>query len=212
MSNVIDEIEKYRIMPIAVGLTAENAEPLADALVAGGLPVLEVTLRNEGAVAAVKALRDRRDISLGAGTILSIDQAKAAVDAGATYLVAPGLDMRIVEWSINAGIPLIPGAFTGTELTHAYNAGLRVVKYFPAEPGGGITTIRMLAGPFPGMRFVPTGGITPALLPSYLESKLIVAVGQSAMVKTDWIAAKQWKEVTETCRTVMDIARSITAK
>ncbi|WP_020470728.1 bifunctional 4-hydroxy-2-oxoglutarate aldolase/2-dehydro-3-deoxy-phosphogluconate aldolase [Zavarzinella formosa] len=208
MTDVLQQIAAVRVVAIATGVTAENAEPLADALVAGGLPVLELPLREAGSVKAVAALRDRRDLVLGAGTILTLDQAKAAVDAGATYLVAPGLDMKIVEWAVAANVLFFPGVFTGTEITHAYNAGLRVAKFFPAEPGGGITTIKMLAAPFPGMKFLPTGGITPEVMHRYLESDLIVAVGQGAMVKKEWIIEKRWNDVTETTRRVMEIVKA----
>lgn len=208
-NRIIDKISQHRVMPIAVGLHPENAEALADALTAGGLPILEITLRNEGALNAVRKLRDRQELCLGAGTILSLDQAKAAIDAGARYLVAPGLDLAIAEWTVKNNIPFFPGAVTGTELTQAYNAGLRIVKFFPSEPLGGMSMMRMLAGPFPGMRFIPTGGVTPEMLPAYLESPLIVAVGQSAMVKTEWLVESQWSKVTETCKSVVQIVAGI---
>jgi 2-dehydro-3-deoxyphosphogluconate aldolase/(4S)-4-hydroxy-2-oxoglutarate aldolase len=209
MSEVLRQIESFRVMPIVSGLTADAAGPLADALIAGGLPLLEVTLRSESSLPALRSLKDRRDLLLGAGTILSIDQAKSAIDAGARFLVAPGLDLKLVDWAMQNNVPIFPGVQTATELTHAYNAGLRVVKFFPAEPAGGINTIKMLAGPFPGMRFLPTGGITPELIGNYLESPLIVAAGQSAMVRPEFIAGGRWTEVTETTRRVLAIAASV---
>ncbi len=193
-------LAQCRIVPVVTTIDAELADPLADALIAGGLPIAEITLRSPSALAGLARLGRRKDILVGAGTVLTIDQAKAAVDAGAAFLVAPGLDLKLVDWARDNGVLIVPGVATATELTHAYNAGLRKLKFFPAESSGGLAAIRMLAGPFPDVRFMPTGGITTAIMRSYLESEHVIAIGQNAMVRSEMITGRRFSEITTLTR------------
>lgn len=196
MTQLIDRLNRIRLMPVIIIDRAEDAWPLAQALKAGGLPCAEVTLRTAAAEAAIKAISADKDICLGAGTILQPDQVDRAVAAGATYIVSPGFSAKVVRRCRELNVPVFPGAATPTEIQMAMDEGVEVVKFFPAEAVGGIKALKAIAAPFSMMRFIPTGGIDLAKLPDYLAFKAVVAVGGSFMVAPDLLKAGNWAEVT----------------
>lgn len=188
-------LERARLVPVVVLDDAADAGPLADALVAGGLPVAEVTFRTPAAADAIRAMADRGDLLVGAGTVLTPAQVDQAVAAGAGYVVSPGLSRAVVERCAERGVLALPGAVTATEVQAALELGLTAVKFFPAGTSGGARAIAALAAPFAGVRFVPTGGIGPADLADYLGLDAVVAVGGSWMVPRDRIRSGDFETV-----------------
>jgi 2-dehydro-3-deoxyphosphogluconate aldolase/(4S)-4-hydroxy-2-oxoglutarate aldolase len=186
---------RARLVPVVVLDDAAHAGPLADALVAGGLPVAEVTFRTPAAGDAIRAMADRGDLLLGAGTVLTSAQVDQAVAAGASYVVSPGLSRAVVERCAEHGVLALPGTVTATEVQAALGLGLTAVKFFPAGTSGGATAIDALSAPFTGVRFVPTGGIGPANLAEYLGIDAVVAVGGSWMVPRDRIRCGDFEAV-----------------
>lgn len=182
-------------MPVVSVDDTAHADPLADALVAGGLPCAEITLRTEAGLAAIRSLARRGDLLVGAGTVHSVDQAARVAEAGAAFVVSPGLNPKTVRWCIDHAVPVIPGVATPTDLEAALEFGLEVVKFFPAEALGGVAMLRALGGPFAGVRFVPTGGITADNVGSYLSLPNVLAVGGSWMVQSQRIAAGRFDEI-----------------
>jgi 2-dehydro-3-deoxyphosphogluconate aldolase/(4S)-4-hydroxy-2-oxoglutarate aldolase len=193
------KLKKIRLVPVVVIDDAELAIPLADAIVTGGLSCVEITLRTNEALAAIAAMTTRPDLVVGAGTVLNIDQAKAAVDRGARFIVSPGLSPALVDWCQATGIPIIPGCATPTELQLALEHGLDTVKFFPAEQLGGVRMLSTLAAVFQGMQFMPTGGITPGNLPDYLAMPQVVACGGSWLVNSILLKEKQFAAI---CREI----------
>jgi len=187
--DTLDRLAAHRLVPVVVIDDAADAGPLAAALVAGGLPVAEVTFRTAAAADAVRAMADRGDVLVGAGTVLTPDQVDAAVAAGARYIVSPGTSRAVVERCAELGVPALPGAVTATEVQAALELGCTTVKFFPAGTSGGPAAVAALAAPFGGVRFVPTGGIGPATVADYLALPSVVAVGGSWMVPRDRIRA-----------------------
>src|SRR5699024_5526617 len=181
-AELLEQLGAARLVPVVVLDDASSADPLAQALVAGGLPVAEVTFRTAAAPEAIRAMAARGDMLVGAGTVLTPEQVDAAVDAGARYIVSPGFHAPVVQRAQERGVLHLPGAVTASEVQAALAAGLDVVKFFPAETSGGAKAIKALAAPFGGLRFVPTGGIGPANLPEYLDLPSVLAVGGSWMV------------------------------
>ncbi|MCG2805721.1 bifunctional 4-hydroxy-2-oxoglutarate aldolase/2-dehydro-3-deoxy-phosphogluconate aldolase [Propionicimonas sp.] len=198
----------YRIVPVVVLDEVEDADPLAAALVAGGLPVAEVTFRTPAARDAIQVMAERGDILVGAGTILTAHQVDAAVAAGASFVVSPGFSSAVVERCAEHGVPVLPGAVTATEIQAALEAGLDVVKFFPAATSGGPAAIRALAAPFPGLRFVPTGGIGADNLADYLTIDAVAAVGGSWMVSRSLISAGSFAEVSRLAREAVGLANA----
>ena len=170
------------VLPVVVADDRECAVSLGDALVAGGLPLAEVTFRTAAAPDVIRVLAQRGDILVGAGTVLTPDQVDTAVDAGATFIVSPGLSRAVVTRCLERGVLAIPGAVTATEVQAALELGLHTVKFFPAESAGGPAAISALAAPFAGVSFVPTGGINATNIDSYLALPSVAAVGGSWMV------------------------------
>jgi 2-dehydro-3-deoxyphosphogluconate aldolase/(4S)-4-hydroxy-2-oxoglutarate aldolase len=189
VSDVLARLSGHRLVPVVVVDEVADAAPLAAALVAGGLPVAEVTFRTPAAADAIRVIAERGDVLVGAGTVLTPAQVDQAVAAGATYVVSPGTDRAVVERALEHGVPVLPGAVTATEVQAALDLGLGTVKFFPAGTSGGARAIAALAAPFGGIRFVPTGGIGPADLHEYLALPCVAAVGGSWMVPRDLIRA-----------------------
>ncbi len=187
--NVLEDLARHRIVPVVVLQDAADAALLAEALVAGGLPVAEITFRTAAAADSIRAMADRGDVLVGAGTVLTVDQVDAAVAAGARYVVSPGTSRAVVERCAEHGVPALPGAVTATEVQAALELGVDTVKFFPAGTSGGAAAIKALAAPFGGVKFVPTGGIGPANLAEYLAVSAVLAVGGSWMVPADRVAA-----------------------
>ncbi|WP_222263244.1 bifunctional 4-hydroxy-2-oxoglutarate aldolase/2-dehydro-3-deoxy-phosphogluconate aldolase [Modestobacter marinus] len=194
-ADVAAALGRARLVPVVVLDDAADAGPLADALVAGGLPVAEVTFRTAAAADAIRAMADRGDLLLGAGTVLTPAQVDQAVAAGASYVVSPGLSRAVVERCADHGVLALPGAVTATEVQAALEFGLGTVKFFPAGTSGGAPAIAALTAPFADVRFIPTGGIGPADLAEYLRIDAVVAVGGSWMVPRDRIRAGDFATV-----------------
>lgn len=187
--NTLAALRTARLVPVVVLDDARDARPLAAALVAGGLPVAEITCRTPAAGDAIRAMADHGGILLGAGTVLTPAQVDEAVAAGASYVVSPGLSRAVVERCGEHGILALPGAVTATEVQAALELGLTTVKFFPAGTSGGAPAIAALAAPFGGVDFIPTGGVGPANLHDYLAIDAVAAVGGSWMVPRDLVRA-----------------------
>ncbi|SDO40760.1 2-keto-3-deoxy-phosphogluconate aldolase [Microbacterium sp. ru370.1] len=178
-----------RIVPVVVLDDASFAPDLADALTAGGIPCAEITLRTPAALDAIRAVAGRSDFAVGAGTVLTAAQVDAAVDAGATYLVSPGFDDAVAQRAAQRGVPLVPGIATATEIQRAIAAGLDHLKVFPAAAVGGTAALKAFAGPFPGVRFLPSGGVSATNAAEYLALPSVFAVSGSWMVPASALAA-----------------------
>lgn len=178
-------LAEHRLLPLVVMDDASRADDLADALVAGGLPVAEVALRTPAAVPLIQRLSRRGDVLVGAGTVLTPAQVDASVAAGAGFVVSPGTSRAVVERCRDHGVPVVPGAVTATEVMAAVEQGLDLVKFFPASASGGPATITALSAVFSTVRFLPTGGIGPHNLADYLAVPAVSAVGGSWMVPSD---------------------------
>lgn len=196
MSEVVDAIAAARLVPVVVIEDARAAPSLATALQRGGLHCVEITLRTAAAGAALQALAADPEVVLGAGTVLSAEQADHAIDAGARYIVTPGFSPQVVERCQARSVPVFPGVATATELQMALDAGIDTVKFFPAEALGGLAMLKALAAPFGMMKFIPTGGITAASLAGYLAHPAVLAVGGSWMVAPGLIRAGNYAEIT----------------
>jgi 2-dehydro-3-deoxyphosphogluconate aldolase/(4S)-4-hydroxy-2-oxoglutarate aldolase len=193
---VVELIGASRLLPVVVLDDARAAPRLAEALVAGGLRGVEVTFRTPAAADAIAALAGRGDLLVGAGTVLTPAQVDRAVDAGARFVVSPGFGHSVVRRCAEHGIPAFPGVATATEVQMALDAGLSVVKVFPASLLGGAVMIKALSAPFGEVRFIPTGGVTAANLGEYLAVPAVLAVGGTWMVAPDLLAAGDWPSVT----------------
>lgn len=198
-----------RLVPVVVLDDAAHAGPLAGALVEGGLPVAEVTFRTAAAADSIRAMADRGDILIGAGTVLTVAQVDEAVAAGANYIVSPGLSRAVVERCQEHGVLALPGAVTATEIQAALELGLTTVKFFPAGTSGGAPAIKALAAPFGGVKFVPTGGVGPANLLDYLSIPAVAAVGGSWMVPRDLVNAGDFARIATLTAEAVALAQSI---
>ena len=187
--NVLAALSATRLVPVVVLDDAADADALAGALVAGGLPVAEVTFRTPAAQDSIRAMAARGDVLVGAGTVLTPAQVDQAVAAGARFVVSPGLSPVVVERCQEHGVLALPGAVTATEVQAALELGLNTVKFFPAGTSGGPDAIAALSGPFGGVQFVPTGGVGPGNLAQYLAIGAVAAVGGSWMVPRDRVKA-----------------------
>lgn len=192
--------ETAPVIPVIVIKDAAQAQGLATALVAGGLPVLEVTLRSDAALDAIRAMSKVQGGHVGAGTVLTADDAKRAKDAGATFAVAPGLTDRLIAACEEIGLPLLPGAVTATEVMAAMEAGYTMLKFFPAEAAGGAPVLKSLHGPLPQVSFCPTGGVSLKNAGDYLSLPNVVCVGGSWIVTDADVAAGNWDAITERAR------------
>lgn len=208
--NMNEKIGSLGIVPVVVLNDAKDAVPLAQALMDGGLPCAEVTFRTAAAEESIKNISENcPDMLVGAGTVLSIEQVDRAVAAGAKFIVAPGFDPELVDYCLEKNIPVFPGCITPSEITQAVKRGLEIVKFFPAEQYGGVATIKALAGPFPNLKFMPTGGISAKNLASYLESDKIFVCGGSWMVKGDLIKAGDFDKIRELTAEAVALVKEI---
>lgn len=194
--DILGRLTELRIIPVVVIEDDRQAVPLAEALQAGGLGTMEITLRTDAGLKAIERLGKRvPEMLLGAGTVLSVDQARRAVEAGARYIVAPGLSRKVVEWCIWNSVPVTPGVVTPTEIETAMDLGLGVVKFFPAEASGGVAYLKAICAPYRSMKFIPTGGIDEKNVAEYLKLPQVAACGGSWMVKPDLLKAGRFDEV-----------------
>lgn len=207
-----EQIQALGVVPVVVLEDAANAAPLAKALVEGGLPCAEVTFRTAAAKDSIKAMSEAYpEMLVGAGTVLTIEQVDAAVEAGAKFIVSPGFDPEIVDYCLSKDIPVFPGCITPSEVAQAVKRGLKVVKFFPAEQFGGVATIKALSAPYVGLKFMPTGGVSAKNLKDYLSNKSIIACGGSWMVKGDMIKAGEFDKIKELTAEAVALAKEIRA-
>ena len=198
------------IIPVLEIDSVEYAKPLAESLFAGGLPVAEVTLRTDAALESIRVIaREVTDVIVGAGTVINRDQAQAARDAGAQFLVSPGMVEEVVLWAQENSIPILAGAVTPTEMIRGINLGLNILKFFPAETLGGLKAIKAMSDPFPQLRFIPTGGVKLENVAEYLQMEKIHAVGGSWMAKRQMIADKKFDEITRMAKEASDVVNQV---
>lgn len=206
---MIDKICETGVIPVIKLTNIEDAVPLAKALRAGGINAAEVTFRAEGAEQVIAAmLHAYPDMLVGAGTVINQEQAQRASEAGAKFLVSPGIDPEIVLFAKEHGMLALPGCVTPAEIQQALKLGLSVVKFFPAEQYGGLSTIKALSGPFCGLKFMPTGGITLKNLGEYAAHPSVAACGGSYMVTEELLHNRRWEEVAELSRKSVEIVRA----
>lgn len=208
MDGFYKDVEKVGVVPVVVLNDVKNALPLADALVRGGLPAAEVTFRTDATADSIHEMAQKcPKISVGAGTVLTVEQAKRAVDAGAKFIVSPGFNLEVVDWCLQNKVNVIPAGVTPTEVTALVNRGLEVTKFFPAAQYGGRKTIDALASVFVGHRFMPTGGVNSDNLAEYLDDPAIIACGGTWMVKPALIRAGAFGEIHKLTETAAAIVR-----
>ncbi|MFF3410700.1 bifunctional 4-hydroxy-2-oxoglutarate aldolase/2-dehydro-3-deoxy-phosphogluconate aldolase [Streptomyces sp. NPDC002742] len=196
------------VVPVVVVEDAADAVPLARALVAGGLPVIEVTLRTPAALGAIRAIADAvPDAVVGAGTVLTPEHVAESVAAGARFLVSPGWTDVLLDAMKASGVPFLPGVSTTSEVVALLERGVREMKFFPAQAAGGTAYLKSLAGPLPEARFCPTGGIGPDCAPDYLALSNVGCVGGSWMLPADAIAARDWRRVEALAREASALRR-----
>lgn len=204
MGKATDRIQQIGILPVAILDDPALTAPLANALCRGGIPCMEVLFRSKGALERMKEMKAARpEMFVGAGTILFVEQAAEAIDNGADFIVSPGFDPEMLALCQSRGVDLIPGCTSASEVQQAYKAGLRVVKYFPSKNLGGLPAIEDLAGPFAGMKFLPTGGITIDELPAFMSSPAIAAVGGSFVGTRLTLERGDFAEIEARCRLCM---------
>ena len=211
MKDITERFEKLGVVPVVVLEDAKDAVPLATALVEGGLPCAEVTFRTEAAEESIRLMTEQfPEMLVGAGTVLTVEQVDAAVRAGAKFIVSPGFDAEIVDYCLKNEIPVFPGCISPSEVAQAVKRGLKVVKFFPAEPAGGISMIKAMAAPYVGLKFMPTGGINAKNLGEYLSCDKIVCCGGSWMVKGELVKTGEFnkiRQLTEEARRLVDSIR-----
>lgn len=204
-NTLMDTLYGMGLIPVIKVDDAEDAVPLCKALCDGGLPIAEITFRTKAAPEAIRRVsREIPHMLVGAGTVTSVDIAKQARDCGATFAVTPGFNPEVVRWCLDNALPVLPGCTTASEVEAAQNLGLRVVKFFPAEQSGGLARIKALSGPYPEMRYIPTGGIGTHNLTEYLDYPKIVACGGSFMVTDALVREKNWAGIADITRKAMD--------
>jgi 2-dehydro-3-deoxyphosphogluconate aldolase/(4S)-4-hydroxy-2-oxoglutarate aldolase len=211
MHEVVEQLGKIGIVPVIKIDDVEKAVPLARALKAGGIPCAEVTFRTAQGEEAIRRIHQSvPDVLLGAGTVLTTDQVDRAVDAGARFIVSPGLNPKVVAHCVKRGIPITPGCSNPSDIEAALEFGLDVIKFFPAEPAGGLAYIKAIAAPYPNLKFMPTGGISADNIGTYLAYEKIHACGGSWMVSAELINAGKFDVITALCKEAMQKAHGFT--
>lgn len=199
--NVLKRLAQSGVVPVVVLEDAKDAVPTAKAMLAGGIDVMEITFRTAAAADSIKAVaQECPDMVVGAGTVVNLEQCKLAVECGAKFIVSPGYDEETVAWCCDNGIPVTPGCVTPTEIMMALKHGLKVLKFFPANVYGGLSAIKSLAGPFGGVKFIPTGGVNAQNLAEFISSPYIHAVGGSWICPKADIAAGNFDKITALCK------------
>lgn len=207
MKSIEELFAELKVVPVVVLDDAKDAEPLAKALVEGGLPCAEVTFRTEEAAESIRIMTEvYPDMLVGAGTVLTTEQVDKAVEFGAKFIVSPGFDPEIVDYCIEKNIPVFPGCISPSEVAQAVKRGLKVVKFFPAEQSGGLAMIKAMAAPYNMLKFMPTGGINTKNLKDYLACDKILCCGGSWMVKGDMIKAGEFEKIKKLTREAKELA------
>jgi 2-dehydro-3-deoxyphosphogluconate aldolase/(4S)-4-hydroxy-2-oxoglutarate aldolase len=210
MIETFRQIHKHGIIPVISISSPENAPIIGQALLEAGLPCAEVTFRSDAAEDAIRVLAEScPEILVGAGTVLSIDQAERAIRAGARFIVSPGFDKAIVSWCIERDIVITPGVATPTEIIMALDCGLNVLKYFPAEAFGGIKTLKAISSPYKSVKFIPTGGINIENLADYLRLPAVLACGGSWIVAHTLIKGGRYSEITRRTLAALKVVRQV---
>ena len=210
MNEVLEQFKKIGIIPVVVLDDANDAKPLGQALMEGGLPCAEVTFRTEAAEESIRIMsQEFPDMLVGAGTVLTTEQVDRAVAAGAKFIVSPGINPKVVEYCVKKNIPITPGTCNPSNVETALEFGLDVVKFFPAEPAGGLNYIKAIAAPYTGVSFMPTGGINSENVKEYLKYDRIIACGGSWMVKGDLIKAGKFDEIKKLTAEAVALAKEI---
>ncbi len=204
--DVTDRLSAGGIIPVLSIPDPSLAPPVAEALLQGGVSCVEVAFRTAAAAAALLVLRQQYpELFVGAGTVLTSHQADIAMDAGAQFIVAPGTNAGVIDHVVSLGLPMIPGVATPSDVEAVLTHGIALMKFFPAEQFGGLATIRAFAGPYPKVRYVPTGGISPANLGNYLAAPEVVACGGSWIVRPDLVATRDFGAIAELARQAVEI-------
>jgi len=210
VTDVLEKLGLLGVIPVVEMTRSEDAVTLGEALLAGGLPCAEITFRTKAAEDAIRVIASRLpEILLGAGTVLSVDQAERAASAGAQFIVSPGLNRKVVDWCTSNGVAVVPGVLTPSEIEEALEMGLEVLKFFPAEALGGIRTLKAIAAPFRGVRFVPTGGVNQDNLADYLGHPSVLCCGGSWLVKADLISEGRFEKITQLTRDAVSVVRGV---
>lgn len=209
-TEMFERIQRTGVAAVLVVDRAEDAVPLAHALLDGGIDVLELTLRTEAAIDAIRAIKTEvPQMIVGAGTVLSVEQVQQAAAAGADFALAPGMNPAVVRAAQSAGLPFVPGVATPSDIERALECGCRVLKFFPAEPAGGLTYLKSMAAPYAhlNVRFIPLGGLSAENAGRYLDDPMILAVGGSWIAKRESIAAGDWASITALARQARALAK-----
>lgn len=207
---VLQLMKKSGVIPVVVLDDTAKALTTANALLAGGVSVMEITFRTAAAADSIKAVSENcPEMLVGAGTVVTLDQCKQALECGAKFIVSPGFDSEVVSWCVERNIPITPGCVTPTEIMAAMKLGLNVVKFFPAGVYGGLKAMKALSAPFGRIKFIPTGGVDAKNLKEYLEAPFVHAVGGSWLCPKKEIAAGNFDAVTALCREASEIVREV---
>ena len=210
MKRIFEEIHRIGILPVIALDDAAQAVPLARALVAGGIPAAEITFRTAAGEEAIRRIaQECPEVLVGAGTVLTTEQADRAVNAGARFIVSPGTNPKVVQHCREKGVQPVPGVVTPTEIETALDLGLDVLKFFPAEPSGGLGMVKALAAPYMQIKFIPTGGISAANVGEYLKHPKILACGGSWMVKKDLVNAGKFDVIQALAAETAAIVKSV---
>lgn len=196
MISLIAKLREIGLIPVVKIEKLEDALPLCEALLKGGLPCAEITFRTDKAESIIRKITlDYPEMLTGAGTVITVEQAKRAISAGAKFIVSPGISIPVIEWCLKQHVPVFPGTATPTDIITALSYGLEIIKFFPAETLGGIKTLQALSAPFESVRFIPTGGINLQNLESYIKLPFVHACGGSWFVTSKMIASGQFNEI-----------------
>ena len=208
--NILERIGTIGIVPVVALDDAKAADPLGEALSEGGLPCAEITFRTDAAEESIRIMSEKYpDMLIGAGTVLTTEQVDRAVNAGAKFIVSPGTNPKVVRYCVEKNIPITPGILTPSEIEQALECGVKIVKFFPAEPGGGLSMIKAMAAPYVGVKFMPTGGINAHNVRDYLQYDRIHACGGSWMVKKEMIAGGEFAKIKALTREAAEIVGEI---
>lgn len=211
--NVLEKIEKCGVVPVVVIENASQAKPLAQAILTGGLDCVEVTFRTQVAVEALRIMKQEfPQMTVGAGTVLTIEQAEAAVSARAEFIVSPGSNPKVIQYCMDHNICVIPGVMTPSEIERNLELGIDRMKFFPAEAAGGVKTIKAVSAPYGKVKFMPTGGIHINNVREYLEQPAVIACGGSWMVKKEFLETENYEKITELTKEVAGIVKEIREK
>ena len=207
---VLQLMKKSGVIPVVVLDDTAKALTTANALLAGGVSVMEITFRTAAAADSIKAVSENcPEMLVGAGTVVTLDQCKQALECGAKFIVSPGFDPEVVSWCVERNVPITPGCVTPTEIMAAMKLGLNVVKFFPAGVYGGLKAMKALSAPFGSVRFIPTGGVDAKNLKEYLEAPFVHAVGGSWLCPKKEIATGNFDAITALCKEASQIVKEV---